>query len=217
MKKDLTELVLILDMSGSMGHLTDDTIGGFNTVLKEHADQEGEVLVTTYLFNNSSLMLHDRLPIQSVPQMTSADYRAAGCTALIDALGDAIRHIVGIHRYAREEDIPEHTVFVITTDGMENASHKYTSGQVKQMIAHEQEKYGWEFVFLAANIDAVETAERYGIARSKAIDYMPDAVGTANVYETVSHALKDVRKGIRLEASASWRKNTDEDFQKRGK
>lgn len=217
MKKNLTELVFVLDMSGSMAHLTDDTVGGFNSVLKEHADKDGDVLVTTYLFNNDSKMLHDRLPIAEVPKMTTADYRATGCTALIDALGDAIRHIVGIHRYARAEDIPEHTIFVITTDGMENASHKYSSERVKEMITHEQEKYGWEFVFLAANIDAVDTAARYGIRREKAVNYRHDSIGTANVYESVSCAVRAVRAGCSLDEEHSWRENADRDFQKRGK
>ena len=130
MKKDLTELVFILDMSGSMQHLTEDTVGGFNSVLKEHNDGNGEVLVTTYLFNNESRMIHDRLPIAEVPPMTDKDYSARGCTALLDAIGEAMKHIVGIHRYAREEDIPEHTVFGITTDGMENASHKFSAKQI---------------------------------------------------------------------------------------
>ena len=140
MKKGLTELVFILDMSGSMDHLTSDTIGGFNSVLKEHSNGNGEVLVTTYVFNNESRMLHDRLPIANVPPMSEKDYSARGCTALLDAVGGAIEHIVGIHRYAREEDIPEHTVFVITTDGMENASHKFSAEQIREMIRHEQEK-----------------------------------------------------------------------------
>ena len=217
MKKDLTELVFILDMSGSMEHLTDDTIGGFNSVLKEHAAKEGDVLVTTYLFNNDSRMLHDRLPIQEVPTMTSSDYRAAGCTALIDAMGEAIKHIVSIHRYARKEDIPENTIFVITTDGMENASHKYSSDQVKQMVTHEQEKYGWEFIFLAANIDAVESAERYGIGRDRAVNYMADSVGTEVLYEAVNYAVEAVRTGSSLQGNDSWRKNADEDFKKRRK
>ena len=217
MKKNLTELVFILDMSGSMAHLTDDTVGGFNSVLTEHASKEGEVLVTTYLFNNDSRMLHDRLPIKEVPAMTLSDYRAGGCTALIDAMGEAIRHIVSIHRYAREEDIPEHTIFVITTDGMENASHRFSSEQVKQMVRHEQEKYGWEFIFLAANIDAVNTAERYGIDRDRAVNYMPDSAGTEVLYEAVNHAVASVRKGTRLEECSAWRKNADADFQKRSK
>ncbi|MBR4393378.1 MAG: hypothetical protein IKT07_05060 [Oscillospiraceae bacterium] len=217
MKKDLTELVFILDMSGSMAHLTDDTIGGFNSVLKEHAGKEGDVLVTTYLFNNDSRMLHDRLPIGDVPEMTDRDYRAGGCTALIDALGDAIRHIVGIHRYARAEDIPEHTIFVITTDGMENASHKYSAGQVRKMVSHEQEKYGWEFIFLAANIDAVETAGNYGIRPERAVNYMPDAAGTDTLYESVNCAVSAVRARRSLDRDLSWRKSADEDFRKRKK
>lgn len=216
MNKNLTELVFILDMSGSMGHLTDDTVGGFNSVLKEQANKDGEVFVTTYLFNNNSRMLHDRLPIAEVPAMTNADYRAAGCTALIDALGDAIRHIVSIHRYARPEDIPGHTIFIVTTDGMENASHKYSSDQVKKMITHEQEKYGWEFIFLAANIDAVETAERYGIRSERAVNYRDDSLGTTRVYESINHAVRAVRSGRSLDEEHSWRENADRDFHKRG-
>ena len=216
MNQNLTELVFILDMSGSMGHLTDDTVGGFNSVLKEQANKDGEVFVTTYLFNNNSRMLHDRLPIGEVPAMANADYRAAGCTALIDALGDAIRHIVSIHRYARPEDIPGHTIFVVTTDGMENASHKYTSDQVKKMIIHEQEKYGWEFIFLAANIDAVETAERYGIRSERAVNYHDDPMGTTRVYESINCAVRAVRSGRSLDKEYSWRENVDRDFHKRG-
>ena len=148
--------------------------------------------------------------------MTNADYRAAGCTALIDALGDAIRHIVSIHRYARPEDIPAHTIFVVTTDGMENASHKYSSDQVKKMITHEQEKYGWEFIFLAANIDAVETAGRYGIRGERAVNYRDDSLGTTRVYESINHAVRAVRSGRSLDEEHSWRENADRDFHKRG-
>ena len=217
MKKDLTELVFILDMSGSMATLTDDTIGGFNSILKEQTAESGDVLVTTYLFNNVSRMIHDRLPIEKVAPMTEKDYRASGCTALIDALGDAIHHIAGIHRYAREEDIPEHTLFVITTDGMENASHSYFSDEVKKMIRHEQEKYGWEFVFLAANIDAVETAADFGIGGESAVNYMHDVRGTELVYESVNNVIKNVKKGVRVRESASWRDSIDRDFQNRRK
>ena len=212
-----TELVFILDMSGSMAHLTDDTIGGFNSILKEQAEKEGEVLVTTYLFNNDSRRIHDRLPIREVPQMTEKDYRAGGCTALLDAVGGAIHHIVGIHHYARKEDIPDHTLFVITTDGMENASHRYGAEQVREMIRHEQEKYGWEFLFLAANIDAAETAGHFGIDASHAVDYVPDSAGSAVCYETMNLAVEQVRFGRRLKQDASWRKNADQDFKKRGK
>ena len=217
MKKDLTELVFILDMSGSMAHLTDDTVGGFNSVLKEHNDGKGEVLVTTYLFNNESKMIHDRLPIAEVPPMTCNDYSARGCTALLDALGQAIEHIVGIHRYARDEDIPEHTIFVITTDGMENASHKFSAEHIKAKIKHEQEKYGWEFIFLAANIDAVETAEAYGIDRSRAVNYLADGEGTQEVYASVSCAMRNVRECGSVAADPSWRDRIDADYKRRKK
>ena len=217
MKKDLTELVFILDMSGSMAHLTDDTVGGFNSVLKEHNDGKGEVLVTTFLFNNESKMIHDRLPIAEVPPMTGKDYSARGCTALLDALGQAIEHIVGIHRYARDEDIPEHTIFVITTDGMENASHKFSADHIKAKIKHEQEKYGWEFIFLAANIDAVETAEAYGIDRSRAVNYLADGEGTQEVYASVSCAMRNVRECGSVAADPSWRDRIDADYKRRKK
>ena len=217
MKKDLTELVFILDMSGSMAHLTDDTVGGFNSVLKEHNDGKGEVLVTTYLFNNESKMIHDRLPIAEVPPMTGKDYSARGCTALLDALGQAIEHIVGIHRYARDEDIPEHTISVITTDGMENASHKFSAEHIKAKIKHEQEKYGWEFIFLAANIDAVETAEAYGIDRSRAVNYLADGEGTQEVYASVSCAMRNVRECGSVAADPSWRDRIDADYKRRKK
>ena len=217
MKKDLTELVFILDMSGSMAHLTDDTVGGFNSILKEHNDGKGEVLVTTFLFNNESKMIHDRLPIAEVPPMTCKDYSARGCTALLDALGQAIEHIVGIHRYARDEDIPEHTIFVITTDGMENASHKFSADHIKAKIKHEQEKYGWEFIFLAANIDAVETAEAYGIDRSRAVNYLADGEGTQEVYASVSCAMRNVRECGSVAADPSWRDRIDADYKRRKK
>ena len=212
-----TELVFILDMSGSMEHLTDDTIGGFNSVLKEQAGKDGEALVTTYLFNNDSRMLHDRLPIGQVRPMTQKEYCAGGCTALVDALGEAIHHIANIHRYSRKEDIPEHTIFVITTDGMENASHRYSAEQVRKMIRHEQEKYGWEFIFLAANIDAVETARHYGIDADNAVDYLPDAGGTGEVYAAMNRAIGNVRRGTRLKEDRAWRKRADMDYQKRKK
>ena len=217
MKKNLTELVFVLDMSGSMQHLTDDTIGGFNSILKEQAEKDGEVLVTTYLFNNDSRRIHDRVPIGEVSPMTEKDYRASGCTALIDALGDAIRHIAGIHRYARSEDVPENTVFVITTDGMENASHRYSAEEVKRMVTHEQEKYGWEFVFLAANIDAAETAARYGVSEARAVNYMPDAAGTDVMFEAASCAVGMVREHRSLNSSKSWRAKADRDYSRRKK
>ena len=217
MKNNLTELVLILDMSGSMDHLTSDTIEGFNSVVKEHNDSQGEVLVTTYVFNNESKMIHDRLPISKVPPMTEKEYSARGCTALLDAIGGAIEHVVGIHRYAREEDVPEHTIFVITTDGMENASHKFSAEQVKDKIRHEQEKYGWEFIFLAANIDAIETAESFGIAPSRAVNYVADEAGTERVYEAVNYAARSVREGRCLARDDSWRRKIDADYKRKSK
>ena len=215
MKKDLTELVFILDMSGSMSPLTDDTVGGFNSVLQEHRDGKGDVLVTTWLFNNESRMIHDRLPIADVPPLTEKDYSARGCTALLDAIGGAIRHIAGIHRYARQEDIPEHTVFVITTDGMENASHRFGAEEIRAKIRHEQEKYGWEFIFLAANIDAVGTAEAYGIDRSRAVNYCGDEQGSSVMYESVSLAMHNVREKGSAAADPCWRKKVDEDYRRR--
>ena len=217
MKKDLTQLVFVLDRSGSMEHLTGDTIGGFNSVLKEHRNGEGEVLVTTFLFNDSAVMLHDRLPAAEVKPMTEKDYRAYGCTALMDALGTAIRHIAGIHRYVREEDIPEHTVFVITTDGMENASHRFSAEEVREMVKHEQEKYGWEFLFLASNIDAVENAGNIGIAREHAVDCCPDAAGTGMLFETACRAIGNIRSRKNLAGDTSWRDDADKDFHNRGK
>ncbi|MDO5444591.1 MAG: VWA domain-containing protein [Eubacteriales bacterium] len=215
MKKNLTELVFVLDMSGSMAGLTDDTIGGFNSVLKQHSSGEGEVLVTTYLFNNESRMLHDRIPVAEVTPMTDREYCAGGCTALIDALGSAIRHIASVHRYAREEDIPEHTIFIITTDGMENASHMFSADKVREMVKHEQEKYGWEFIFLAANIDAVETAVNYGINPQRAVNYHNDGAGTATLYKTVSGAVGSIRSGCSLDEAPCWREEADRDFNNR--
>lgn len=215
MKKGLTELVFVLDMSGSMASLTDDTIGGFNSVLRKHSSGEGEVLVTTYLFNNDSHMIHDRIPAAEVAPLTEKEYCASGCTALVDALGRAIKHITGIHRYARAEDVPEHTIFIITTDGMENASHRFSSDEVRKMIKHEQDKYGWEFIFLGANIDAVETAKNYGIRERGAVNYHADARGTAVLYDAVSCAVDNIRCCIGLDADNSWREIADNDFNNR--
>ena len=162
-------------------------------------------------------MIHDRLAIANVAPMTKNEYRASGCTALVDALGDAIHHIAGIHHYARKEDVPEHTVFVITTDGMENASHRYTADEVKRMIRHEKEKYGWEFIFLAANIDAVESAASYGIDAEMAVDYVPDAGGTQMAYATMNMAIGQARNGVHLNERRQWREAADKDFKKRGR
>ena len=210
-----TELVFILDMSGSMEHLTDDTIGGFNSILKEQAAKEGEAMVTTYLFNNSNRMIHDRLAIANVAPMTKNEYRASGCTALVDALGDAIHHIAGIHHYARKEDVPEHTVFVITTDGMENASRIYSYDKVQRMVKHEQEKYGWEFLFLGANMDAISAARSFGIRSDRAVRYASDRAGTRLNYSVVGQTIARFR--CEDEISADWSAPIEADFRSREK
>ena len=166
-----------------------DTIGGFNSMIKKQLKEEGECFVSTVLFDNNSQVLHDRIKLTDVPEMTENDYVVGGCTALIDAIGSAIHHIANIHKYARKEDVPEHTMFIITTDGQENASHIYTSDKVKEMIEKEKEKYGWEFLFIGANIDAVETAAHYGISRDRAVNYNADSKGTQILYNTVSDAV----------------------------
>ncbi len=215
MKNNITELVFILDRSGSMAGLESDTIGGFNSMIEKQKKQEGCCYVSTVLFDNESEVLHDRVKLADVPRMTDNDYTVGGCTALIDAIGGAIHHIGNIHKYARDEDVPEHTMFVITTDGQENASHRYTSEQVKKMIERQKEKYGWEFLFIGANIDAVETAARYGISKDRAVNYNADAEGTHILYESVAKAVCNVRACAPL--SADWSQDINADYQKRGK
>ena len=215
MKKNLTEMVFILDKSGSMSGLEQDTIGGFNAMIEKQKAEEGEAYVSTVLFSNESTVIHDRVDIRKVEKMTEKQYFVGGCTALIDAIGGAIHHIANIHKYAREEDVPERTIFVITTDGMENASHRYTSAEVKAMVKKEKEQYGWEFLFLGANIDAVETAAHFGIARDRAVTFCNDSVGQQLNYETVSDAVRTVRRGEVL--SPKWAKSIEEDFERRGR
>ena len=171
MRKNMTEIVFILDRSGSMSGLETDTIGGFNSMIEKQKKENGEALISTVLFDNVSEVIHDRVPVQKVEPMTDRDYSVRGCTALLDAIGGAIHHIGNVHKYARNEDVPEHTLFVITTDGMENASRRYDSETVKKMIERQKEKYGWEFLFLGANIDAVETAKHFGIGADRAVNY----------------------------------------------
>lgn len=201
-KNNITELVFILDRSGSMAGLEDDTIGGFNALIEKQKKEDGECYVTTVLFDNISETIHDRVKLAEVPPMTGREYSVRGCTALLDAIGSTIRHIADIHRYARPEDVPEHTLFVITTDGMENASRVYNADRVKRMIEHEKEKYGWEFLFLGANIDAVTTASRFGIGADRAVDYLADSQGTGMLYDTVSEAVGNLRRSAPL--SADW-------------
>ena len=193
MKNNITEIVFIIDRSGSMSGFEADTIGGFNSTIEKQKKQEGKVYVSTVLFDNYSEVIHDRIDINDVKPMTLDDYRVQGCTALFDAVGDAIHHIGNIHKYARNEDVPEHTIFVITTDGMENASHRYTNVDIKEKIKRQTEKYGWEFIFLAANIDAAEAAENIGIRRERAANYRQTKKGVSRSYHAMSEAITSVR------------------------
>ena len=213
-REDLTELVFILDRSGSMSGLEGDTIGGFNSLVEKQKQQRGKCLVTTVLFDSRVVTLHDRVELQDLRPMTREDYCVGGCTALLDALGGTIRHIANIHRYARPEDVPARTSFVIMTDGLENASRCFGSDEVKRMIRHEKEKYGWEFLFLAANIDAVETAERIGIQRDRAVNYHPDELGIRTAYKAVSDAVS-ARRACAAPLSADWSEEVDRDYQNR--
>ncbi len=210
MNKNLTEIVFIIDKSGSMSGLETDTVGGFNSMIEKQKSSEGEALVTTVLFSNELQLLHDRISIKDVKPMTTSDYFVSGCTALLDAIGKTILHIGDIHKYAREEDVPAHTMFIITTDGMENASRFYSSRQVKELIETKKQKYGWEFLFLGANIDAVKTAEHFGINADRAVNYHADSKGTRLNYETLSEAISAVRTSSYLDDS--WKKKIDEDF-----
>ena len=215
MKKNLTELVFILDRSGSMGGLEPDTIGGFNAMLTRQKEQEGEANVTTILFDHEVQLLHDRFPLHAVAPLTEKDYYVRGCTALLDAVGGAIHHIGNIHKYARREDVPEKTMFIITTDGYENASRHYDYERVRRMIERQKERYGWEFLFLGANIDAAKEAARFGIGADRAVNYKCDEAGTALNYEVISEAVCSVRAAQPL--SADWKRRIDEDVQKRGR
>ena len=211
----MTELVFILDRSGSMSGLERDTIGGFNSMIEKQKKEEGEAVVSTVLFDNESVVIHDRLPLGKVPRMTEEEYFTRCCTALLDAVGGAIHHIGNVHKYARKEDVPEKTMFIITTDGYENASRRYDYEKVRKMIERQKEKYGWEFLFLGANIDAAAEAKRFGIDADRAVNYKCDEEGTALNYEVIGDAVRAVRACKPL--SANWKKRIDEDVQARGK
>lgn len=213
MKKNLTEIVFILDRSGSMAGLEKDTIGGFNSLIRKQREKDGEALISTVLFDTYSEVIHDRVPIDRIPEMTQEEYYVRGCTALLDAVGGAVHHIGNVHKYSREEDRPEHTMFVITTDGMENASRQYTYNLVRQMIERQKEKYGWEFLFLGANIDAAKEAARFGIQEDRAVTYHCDPCGIALNYKAVDEAICDMRSAKPI--GAGWKKRIEEDFKKR--
>ena len=213
MKNNITELVFILDRSGSMSGFESDTIGGFNSILEKQKKEDGKCYVTTILFNDHSNLLHDRVDISEVNPLTDDDYRVGGCTALLDSVGKSIRHIAKIHKYARPEDVPEKTLFVITTDGYENASRRFDADEVKRMVEHEKKKYGWEFIFLGADIDAIETAGRIGIAPERAANYRKDTVGNETMFCSVNEAITMTR--ARAPLGASWKADVDRDFKNR--
>ena len=212
MKQNLTELIFILDRSGSMQGLEGDTIGGFNAMIGKQKKEPGEAFVSTVLFDDRTEVLHDRVALDRVKPITDREYYVRGCTALLDAVGGAIHHIGNIHKYARPEDVPAHTLFVITTDGMENASRRYSHQQVKEMIQRQKEKYGWEFLFLGANIDAAETAGSLGIAPDRAVNYHCDSQGTRLNYEVVGRAAAAIRRSAPLDGH--WKDAIEADFRK---
>ena len=211
----MTELVFILDRSGSMAGLEKDTIGGFNAMLAKQRKEPGDAVVSTVLFDTRVEVIHDRVALADVPDLSDREYYVRGCTALLDAVGGAIHHIGNVHKYARREDVPEKTLFIITTDGMENASRRYTYDKVRRMIEHEKEKYGWEFLFLGANIDAAAEAKRFGIDESMAANYHCDEEGTALNYEVISEAITSVR-ACAAPLSADWKQKSDADYRRRG-
>ena len=215
MKKGLTEIVFILDRSGSMSGLESDTIGGFNSLIKKQRKEECEAVVSTVLFDDTCEVIHDRVPMDKVAKLTEDVYFVRGCTALLDAVGGAIHHIGNIHKYARDEDRPEKTLFIITTDGMENASHRYTYAKVKKMVERQKDKYGWEFLFLGANMDAIEVAGNIGIRADRAVTYQCDEEGTALNYEVMEEAIHHVRC-CSAPLPDGWKARIDEDVRRRG-
>ena len=214
MNNNLTELVFILDRSGSMAGLEADTIGGFNAMVEKQKKEPGQALLSAVLFSGGSAVLYDRVDIRKVEPMTERQYSVGGCTALLDAIGGAVHHIANVHKYAREEDRPGKTVFVITTDGMENASRAYSYDEVRRMVKHEQEKYGWEFLFLGANMDAISAARSFGIRPDRAVRYARDSAGTALNYQVVSETVASFR--ARKEIAPDWSAPIAADWDKRG-
>ena len=213
MNNNLTEIVFILDRSGSMAGLEDDTIGGFNAMVEKQKKEQGEAVLSAVLFSDDNRVLYDRVDIQKVEPMTDRQYQVGGCTALLDAIGGAVHHIANVHKYAREEDRPGKTIFVITTDGMENASRAYTYEEVQRMVKHEQEKYGWEFLFLGANMDAISAARSFGIRPDRAVRYQCDGEGTALNYRVLSGAVSGIRRHGQIEED--WSRPIAEDYSKR--
>lgn len=215
MRKGFTEIVFILDRSGSMSGLEKDTIGGFNSLIEKQKKEQGQCVVSTVLFDYESQVIHDRVDINKIQPLTDREYFARGSTALLDAVGGAIHHIGNVHKYARREDRPEKTLFVITTDGMENASRHYTYEKVKQMVERQKNRYGWEFIFLGANIDALETACSFGIDKDMAVDFRNDSRGTQLNYQVLSDTIKAVRSAPQKAVNRQWKSRIEEDYRNR--
>lgn len=214
MKKGLTEIVFILDRSGSMGGLESDTIGGFNTLIEKQKKEKGEAVVSTVLFDDKTEVLHDRIDINKIEPLSDKQYYVRGSTALLDAIGRAINHIGNIHKYAREEDVPEYTMFIITTDGMENASREFARDKIKSMVERQQEKFGWEFLFLGANIDAITTAKSYGIPSYMAANYNADSMGMMFALEGANEYVSMSRNDKKTK-DRQWAAKLDEDYKER--
>ena len=210
----MIELVFILDESGSMRGLEKDTIGGFNSTIDKQKKEDGECLVSTVCFSNGQRVIHDRVNLRDVKELTEDDYRPCGSTALIDTVASSIKHIKMVHRYIRKEDRPDKVMFIITTDGMENASHKYSLSETKRMI-EECKENGWEFIFLAANIDAYETARDYGFDEGSTVNYVNDEEGTDIKFCCVGKAISSIRSSGVLDRE--WNFEAKEDFKRRGK
>jgi hypothetical protein len=215
MKRNVTELVFILDKSGSMAGLEADTIGGYNAMLKKQQKAEGEAIVTTVLFNHENELFHDRINVRGISPITEEDYQVGGTTALLDTIGFTIQKFVNVQKRTSEDERAEKVLFVITTDGMENASREFTADKIKKMVQHQKEKYGWEFLFLGANIDAISTAARFGIDEDFAVDYHADNKGTQLNYEAVNEAVVNLRSGKKIDRS--WKKGIEKDYNRRSK
>lgn len=215
MKRNVTELVFILDKSGSMAGLEADTIGGYNAMLKKQQSADGEAIVTTVLFNHDYELLHDRINIRGISPITEEDYEVGGTTALLDSIGFTIQKIVNVQKRTSEVERAEKVLFVITTDGMENASREFTADKIKKIVLHQKEKYGWEFLFLGANIDAISTAARFGIDEDFAVDYHADQEGTQLNYEAVNEAVVNLRSGKKIDRS--WKKGIERDYNRRSR
>ena len=213
MKKDLVEMVFILDRSGSMGGLEDDTIGGYNSLLEKQKHVEGEAIISTVLFDDEFEVLHNRINIKDVRSITKKEYYVRGTTALLDAIGRSIRKIISVYRHLKDDELPEKTVFIITTDGMENASREFSYSRVKEMIELEKNRYNWEFIFLGANIDAIAEAKRFGISYDRATNYRADKAGTNLHYEVISDTLRDLR--VNKNIDSNWKKRIDDDYKDR--